>query len=249
MKTAVSMLGTAARATRSLGAILIDGGQLTPEDAERILLYQKEHNLRFGEAAVRLGPDQRSRHPVRVIAPVRLRLPAHEAGRAAAAQRRARRRLPALQLAGRAAARHPQPAHAALVRPVRGTSGADDRRRGARRRAQLPRRQPRHRLLAARRAHLARRRRSARAAPALSLPSREPGRLLDAAGRPLARGGDRPHSRPGRTLGAARRPDAAESARAPEPAQFRRVHDPGQGRPTTSSSSTRPRSAAAKTPR
>ena len=29
MKTAVSMLGTAARATRSLGAILIDGGQLT----------------------------------------------------------------------------------------------------------------------------------------------------------------------------------------------------------------------------
>jgi len=55
MKTAVSMLGTAARATRSLGAILIDGGQLTPEDAERILLYQKEHNLRFGEAAMRLG--------------------------------------------------------------------------------------------------------------------------------------------------------------------------------------------------
>jgi receptor protein-tyrosine kinase len=55
MKTAVSMLGTAARATRSLGAILIDGGQLNPEDAERILLYQKEHNLRFGEAAMRLG--------------------------------------------------------------------------------------------------------------------------------------------------------------------------------------------------
>jgi protein-tyrosine kinase len=55
MKTAVSMLGTSARATRSLGAILIDGGQLTPEDAERILLYQKEHNLRFGEAAMRLG--------------------------------------------------------------------------------------------------------------------------------------------------------------------------------------------------
>ena len=118
MKTAVSMLGTAARATRSLGAILIDGGQLTPEDAERILLYQKEHNLRFGEAAMRLGPDQRSRHPVRALAPVRLRLPAQEAGRAAAAQRRARRRLPAVQPAGRAAARHPQPAHAALVRPL-----------------------------------------------------------------------------------------------------------------------------------
>jgi len=55
MKTAVSMLGTPARATRSLGAILIDSGQLKPEDAERVLQYQKEHNLRFGEAAMRLG--------------------------------------------------------------------------------------------------------------------------------------------------------------------------------------------------
>ena len=43
------------RATRTLGAILVDGGQLTPEDAERILHYQREHNLRFGEAALRLG--------------------------------------------------------------------------------------------------------------------------------------------------------------------------------------------------
>jgi len=49
------MLGTPARATRSLGAILIDSGQLKPEDAERVLQYQKEHNLRFGEAAMRLG--------------------------------------------------------------------------------------------------------------------------------------------------------------------------------------------------
>lgn len=55
MKTAVSMLGTPARATRTLGAILIDGGQLQPEDAERVLQYQKDHNLRFGEAAMRLG--------------------------------------------------------------------------------------------------------------------------------------------------------------------------------------------------
>jgi receptor protein-tyrosine kinase len=55
MKTAVSMLGTPARATRTLGAILIDGGQLKPEDAERILQYQKQQNLRFGEAAMRLG--------------------------------------------------------------------------------------------------------------------------------------------------------------------------------------------------
>ena len=55
MKTAVSMLGTPARASRTLGAILIDGGQLTSEDAERVLQYQKQHNLRFGEAAMRLG--------------------------------------------------------------------------------------------------------------------------------------------------------------------------------------------------
>lgn len=49
------MLGQQPRATRTLGAILIDGGQLQPEDAERVLQYQKEHKLRFGEAAVRLG--------------------------------------------------------------------------------------------------------------------------------------------------------------------------------------------------
>ncbi len=55
MKTAVSMVGNPPRATRSLGAILIDGGQLKPEDAERVLQYQKQQNLRFGEAAVRLG--------------------------------------------------------------------------------------------------------------------------------------------------------------------------------------------------
>ena len=55
MKTAVSMVGNQPRATRSLGAILIDGGQLKPEDAERVLQYQKQQNLRFGEAALRLG--------------------------------------------------------------------------------------------------------------------------------------------------------------------------------------------------
>ena len=49
------MVGNPPRATRSLGAILIDSGQLKPEDAERILQYQKQQNLRFGEAAVRLG--------------------------------------------------------------------------------------------------------------------------------------------------------------------------------------------------
>lgn len=40
---------------RSIGAILIDAGKLTPEGAEQILRMQKELGLRFGEAAVRLG--------------------------------------------------------------------------------------------------------------------------------------------------------------------------------------------------
>jgi protein-tyrosine kinase len=55
MKMTVSMATGAPRANRSIGAILMDSGALTPEDAERILLLQKEQGLRFGEAAVRLG--------------------------------------------------------------------------------------------------------------------------------------------------------------------------------------------------
>jgi protein-tyrosine kinase len=55
MKMTVSMATGAPRANRSIGAILMDSGVLTPEDAERILLLQKEEGLRFGEAAVRLG--------------------------------------------------------------------------------------------------------------------------------------------------------------------------------------------------
>ena len=40
---------------RSIGAILIDAGKLTPEEAERILRLQRERGLRFGEAATQLG--------------------------------------------------------------------------------------------------------------------------------------------------------------------------------------------------
>jgi len=54
MKMTVSMLSGAPRVSRSLGGILIDSGLLRAEDAERVLLLQKEQNLRFGEAAVRL---------------------------------------------------------------------------------------------------------------------------------------------------------------------------------------------------
>src|SRR6185369_13070787 len=187
-----------------------------------------EPALRRGSAPSR--PHQRSRHPVRAVAPVRIRVPAPHAGRDAAAQRRARRRVPAVQHARRAAARDPQPADAALVRPRRGAPGAHGRRCRARRGPQLSCRQPRDRLLAAGRAHAPRRRRHARAAAALHVPPREPDRLLDPARRPLARGGDRPHLRPGGALGAARRSDAAESARAAQPSQLRRVHDPGEDR-------------------
>src|ERR1700712_1008098 len=45
----------AAGAGRSIGAILVDSGRLTPENAERILRLQKDEGLRFGEAAIRLG--------------------------------------------------------------------------------------------------------------------------------------------------------------------------------------------------
>jgi receptor protein-tyrosine kinase len=40
---------------RLIGAILIDSGKLTLENAERILHLQKEQGLRFGDAAVKLG--------------------------------------------------------------------------------------------------------------------------------------------------------------------------------------------------
>jgi chain length determinant protein tyrosine kinase EpsG len=40
---------------RSIGAILVDSGRLTPEDAQRILRLQKEQGKRFGDAAVELG--------------------------------------------------------------------------------------------------------------------------------------------------------------------------------------------------
>lgn len=40
---------------RSIGAILIDSGRLTLDDAEHILRKQNDEGLRFGEAAIKLG--------------------------------------------------------------------------------------------------------------------------------------------------------------------------------------------------
>jgi len=54
--TPVTMLSTKVRnADRSIGAILIDAGRLTPQDAERIINFQKQSDLRFGEAGIELG--------------------------------------------------------------------------------------------------------------------------------------------------------------------------------------------------
>lgn len=54
--TAATMLSTKVRnADRSIGAILIDAGRLTIEDAERILNFQRQASLRFGEAGIELG--------------------------------------------------------------------------------------------------------------------------------------------------------------------------------------------------
>lgn len=41
--------------TRSIGAILVDTGRLSTDNAERILRLQKERGLRFGDAAMDLG--------------------------------------------------------------------------------------------------------------------------------------------------------------------------------------------------
>lgn len=40
---------------RSIGAILIDAGRLTPENAERVLRACREQGSRFGDAAIQLG--------------------------------------------------------------------------------------------------------------------------------------------------------------------------------------------------
>src|SRR4051794_25666992 len=43
------------RRERSIGAILIDAGRLTIEDAERIVQLQRDKELRFGDAGKTLG--------------------------------------------------------------------------------------------------------------------------------------------------------------------------------------------------
>ena len=82
MKMTVSMHPRAAatrqpvaRGRSSSSSGLLQAGS----DAERVLVdYQKEQNLRFGDAAVRSGPVDRSRHSVRVVTAVRICLSAQD---------------------------------------------------------------------------------------------------------------------------------------------------------------------------
>lgn len=43
------------QAEQRIGSVLLDAGKITLDDAERVFRLQKEQNLRFGEAAVKLG--------------------------------------------------------------------------------------------------------------------------------------------------------------------------------------------------
>lgn len=51
----VADLASIARQDSNIGKLLIEAGKIKPEDSERILKLQKTDNLRFGEAAVKLG--------------------------------------------------------------------------------------------------------------------------------------------------------------------------------------------------
>ena len=57
MKSGKNQLPSANAGNRdsNIGKLLLDLGKITPEDAERILRLQKAENLRFGDAALKLG--------------------------------------------------------------------------------------------------------------------------------------------------------------------------------------------------
>lgn len=50
----IALFSAGARPQASIGAILIDAGRLTIEDADRVLRLQREEKLRFGDAALKL---------------------------------------------------------------------------------------------------------------------------------------------------------------------------------------------------
>jgi protein-tyrosine kinase len=56
MSSSATMVSTKVRpGDRTIGAILVESGRLSAKDVERILQYQRDTELRFGEAGVQLG--------------------------------------------------------------------------------------------------------------------------------------------------------------------------------------------------
>lgn len=55
MRMAMTVVPALGRANRTIGAILMDSGLLSVEGAQRVLIVQRQHKLRFGEAAIQLG--------------------------------------------------------------------------------------------------------------------------------------------------------------------------------------------------
>ncbi len=54
--TSASMVSTKVRpGDRTIGAILVESGRLSAKDVDRVLQYQRDTELRFGEAGVQLG--------------------------------------------------------------------------------------------------------------------------------------------------------------------------------------------------
>lgn len=51
----IAQAAASIRAEANIGKLLLDAGKLQPQDMERVLTLQQEENLRFGEAALKLG--------------------------------------------------------------------------------------------------------------------------------------------------------------------------------------------------
>jgi chain length determinant protein tyrosine kinase EpsG len=54
-QSSIAEAAASIRADANIGKLLQDAGKLKPQDMERVLKLQQEQNLRFGEAALKLG--------------------------------------------------------------------------------------------------------------------------------------------------------------------------------------------------
>lgn len=55
MKMSISVVPFVQRMNRPIGAILVDAGKLSAQEVEQVLQAQRQHDLRFGDTAVKLG--------------------------------------------------------------------------------------------------------------------------------------------------------------------------------------------------